>query len=632
MTENKTLDSQIILGGDAHLDMERKGSFVATDGARLPEADYENKPTEEERASLRRVAGKVPMIAYLICIVEFSERASYYGVQPLFGNFVNRKLPPGGNGYGAPPAGSEATAGALGMGSVKATAVTQSFNMLTYTLPVLFGYLADTRTGRYKMIMAGVFVCGVAHVLMCAAGAKSLLATGNAKIPFFISVYVLSMGAAMFKPNISPTLLDQMKGNKLMTKVLKTGEKVLVDPEHTTERVMLWFYLLINIGGFMNVPTSYTAKYVGWWLSFVLPLILYLPLPFLLMFLKKRLVLHPPGGSDLVNCFRVIGISFRRGGFMGMFKKGFFNNAKPSVIALSGSPMEVPWNDAFVDDVRRSMQATGIFCFFPIQIINDQGLGNAANTMSSMLTTKGVPNDVIGNFNSLSIIVAAPILNYGLYPFLRARGVHYGPVARMTTGLLLAACGGVGYCVLNYYAYKIGPCGSHGTSLDCVDADDNALTSNISIWYMAIPYAIGGVSELFVNVPAYGIAYSRAPKNMRGFVSSLNLFSSAIAYALNLALAGVIRDPFLTWDFGIPAIIGFILTAVFWWLFRHLDNEEYTVSENDDYEQHVGRPTSVGSSADPHVINEKTFEDKETALPTTTAVIDHKTPESKEIV
>lgn len=75
--ENKTADAQIILGGDAHLDMDR-GSMVEVDAARdvLPTANY---PTEEERLTLRRVAGKMPTIAYVICAVEFAERASYYG-------------------------------------------------------------------------------------------------------------------------------------------------------------------------------------------------------------------------------------------------------------------------------------------------------------------------------------------------------------------------------------------------------------------------------------------------------------------------------------------------------------------------------------------------------------------------
>ena len=77
MAESKTAEAQIVLGGDAHLDMDRKGSFVAThDVHGVPIADYEGKPTEEERLTLRRVAGKIPTIAYLICIVEFAERSS----------------------------------------------------------------------------------------------------------------------------------------------------------------------------------------------------------------------------------------------------------------------------------------------------------------------------------------------------------------------------------------------------------------------------------------------------------------------------------------------------------------------------------------------------------------------------
>ena len=54
------------------------------------EDDYEGKPTEEELRTLRRVPGKLPITAYLICTVEFCERASYYGIQPLINNYVNR--------------------------------------------------------------------------------------------------------------------------------------------------------------------------------------------------------------------------------------------------------------------------------------------------------------------------------------------------------------------------------------------------------------------------------------------------------------------------------------------------------------------------------------------------------------
>ena len=71
--------------------------------------------------------------------------------------------------------------------------------------------------------------------------------------------------------------------------------------------------------------------------------------------------------------------------------------------------------------------------------------------------------------------------------------------------------------------------------------------SPISLWWMAIPFSLGGLSEIFVNVPAYAIAYSRAPPNMRGLVSAINLFSTAINYAIGLAFTKLVRDPYLTW-------------------------------------------------------------------------------------
>ncbi|KAE9962021.1 hypothetical protein BLS_006235 [Venturia inaequalis] len=575
----------------------------------LPLDDEGNEahlPTEEEKKTLRQVAGKLPAVAYWLCLVEFAERASFYGVKPLFNNFVNRKLPVGGNKWGAPKKGSSDTAGALGLGTKKSSAVSQSFSMLVYALPVFFGWLADAKTGRFPLIVWGVIVCGIAHVLMVACGAPALLANHTAIAPFFISVYVLAVGAAMFKPNISPTLLDQMPVTVPVTKTLKSGEKVIIDPEATTERVMLWFYLFINIGGFFGVATTYSEKYVGWWLGFFLPLVIYLPLLPLLWYLRKHLVFYPPGGSDLGHCLKIIGIGFKNGGLLKIvtFKGGFFEPAKPSVMRAAGKQVTVPWNDEFVDDCARAVQACGIFMFFPIQYINDNGLGEAANAQSTMLTAINVPNDVIGNMNSLIIIVTTPMLNYGLYPLLRKMKIHYGPIARITTGLFISTLGGLGYTLINYYAYKTGPCGNRGTSATCVDADGNALVSNISVWWMAIPYALGGFSELFVNVPAYGLAYSRSPKNMRGLVSAINLFSTAIAYALGLAFSALIADPYLTWVFAGPTIVGAIATPVFWWIYKDIDKEEYKLSQNDDYHKefqavHAGsRNASVATGRD----------------------------------
>jgi hypothetical protein len=77
-----------------------------------------------------------------MCLIEFAERASYYGCRGPFNNFINRPLPIGGNGAGAVApgaAGLNQSAGALGRGSVTATALVQMFNFLAYVFPIWGG-------------------------------------------------------------------------------------------------------------------------------------------------------------------------------------------------------------------------------------------------------------------------------------------------------------------------------------------------------------------------------------------------------------------------------------------------------------------------------------------------------------
>ena len=83
------------------------------------------------------------------------------------------------------------------MGQAKANAVNQSFNLIAYCLPMLTGYLADAKFGRYKMIIYGIYIMGIGHIILVASGAKSLLASGAAQGPFFVGIYIIAIGAGM---------------------------------------------------------------------------------------------------------------------------------------------------------------------------------------------------------------------------------------------------------------------------------------------------------------------------------------------------------------------------------------------------------------------------------------------------
>lgn len=105
--------------------------------------------------------------------------------------------------------------------------------------------------------------------------------------------------------------------------------------------------------------------------------------------------------------------------------------------------------------------------------------------------------------------------------------------------------------------------------------------SPLSLWYYAIPVAVSASSEIFVNVTAYSLAYSRAPPNMRGFVMALSLSMQAVTDLITLAAADAIRDPYLVYVFAVPAGLGFVAAFVFYRLFKDLDNEAFLIHDED---------------------------------------------------
>jgi dipeptide/tripeptide permease len=172
-------------------------------GSQVDDSAYP-QPTQEELTSLRKVADSIPMVSYALCAVEFAERASYYGVTTVFSNFMQFPLPKGGNGAGAPPRGTEETAGALNKGLQFSSAFSLLFTFLAYLIPLFGAWIADTRLGRYKTIALGVFICGIAHIVLIFGAIPSVLQAGHALAPFLIGYFILAFGAGECFPNNFP--------------------------------------------------------------------------------------------------------------------------------------------------------------------------------------------------------------------------------------------------------------------------------------------------------------------------------------------------------------------------------------------------------------------------------------------
>ncbi|CAF3487648.1 unnamed protein product [Fusarium graminearum] len=545
------------------LDPEANALSVSDSGSDRP------TPTTEEREKLRKIAGSIPWVSYLLCIVELAERASFYGCKTVFNNFLQFPLPKGGNGAGAvakdDPNGH---AGALNRGLQFASAMVLLFNFLAYVIPIFGAWLGDTKTGRFKAITYGVIIGGVAHVIMVGGAAPAVLKAGNGLAPFMVSFFLLAIGAGLFKPNVVPLIIDQYTDQTEYVKTLKSGERVIVDPETTIQRIMLIFYMCINVGAFFMIATTYIEKYVGFWLAFLLPGIVYILLPVLLMSQYKTLKRTPPQGSDLNTFFKIVGAAIKENKGR-LWAKNFFESVKPSVLAAKGKT--VSWDSRAVEHARRTLSACLIFLYQPLFYLNNGGVGNVLSNQGASMTMNGAPNDLIHNFNPLTLMIFAPIMSYVLYPLLNKHHIKFGPISRMTVGYISAILGSLVGAIIQWRVYKTSPCGYHGSTCDGV--------SPVSIWWQLPTVMLGAIGELFTAVTAYEMAYARAPEGMKSTVVAINLAMQALSSALAQILIPSIADPNLIWAWAAPCIALFIQTIIFWVRHRHVNDEKYLIRE-----------------------------------------------------
>jgi dipeptide/tripeptide permease len=345
--------------------------------------------------------------------------------------------------------------------------------------------------------------------------------------------------------------------------------------------MMLIFYGLINVGAFFALATTYSEKYVGYWLAFLLPGILYFLLPILLFFWYNKTIKKAPNKSAYDKFYAIIWIALKKNGLK-IGRKGFWDPARPSVMRANGittyKGQPIPWDDGLVDDVHRTFSACQIFLYFIVYNLNDGGIGSVGSAQAATMTTNGAPNDLLSNFNPLTIIVAIPFLSYVVYPTLHRYNIRFGRISRITFGFTLAWISGIYGAVLQYYIYKTSPCGYNATS-----CSNNGIVSPLNVWLQIPNVALGALSECFCNVTAYELAYARSPRNMKALVMALFLFTNALSSALGEIVTPAIIDPHLIWVWAGPAIAMAVLTAHFYWRYHFMDSDEFMTEQNQTF-------------------------------------------------
>ncbi|KAI1478685.1 hypothetical protein K445DRAFT_68644 [Daldinia sp. EC12] len=582
-------------------DLKTTGSGPSSDiDEPLRGPNGEEYPTKEELDTLRRVKGPINLIIYTIAFIELCERFAYYGTTAVFVNFISQPLPPGSTtGAG----GTDLQAGALDQGQRASTGLVLFNSFWSYLMPLLGGWLADTYWGKYKTINVAVVVALFGHIILIISALPPVIANPKGALGCFsVGLVFFGIGVGLFKANISPMIAEQYENTqpRAIVKTLKSGERVVVDPVLTISIIYMRYYFFINVGSLIgSITMVYAEKYVGFWLSFVLPTGLFLLCPIVLVAFKAKYVRHPPTGSVLSKALALVSLSMKGRWSLNpittiknLREPGFFERVKPSKIPASERPAWMTFDDHWVDEVRRGFKACSVFVWYPIYWLSYNQLNNNLVSQAATMHLGGVPNDVVSNLDPFALLIFIPICDKLIYPLIRRAGIHFTPIKKITTGFALGTVAMTVAAIIQHYIYMQSPCRSvdgYGYVDDCrahlnlpADAPENLYKPPLTVWIQTPAYVILALAEICSSITGLEYAFTKAPKNMRGFVTGVFWFSQAFSSAIGQAFVPLATDPYLVWLYMTIAIISALGGVGFWYSFSDLDREEEALNALPD--------------------------------------------------
>ena len=318
---------------------------------------------------------------------------------------------------------------------------------------------------------------------------------------------------------------------------------------------------------------------MGFWLSYTLPTIVFALCPIVLWVGKNRYVTSPPTGSVLASALRLWRHAAHGRWSLNpvemirlMTADDFWENAKPSKQVGESKPSWMTFDDVWVDEVRRGFKACTVFLWYPLYWLPYNQITSNLVSQAAVMTTHGIPNDVLTNLDPLALIIFIPICDLFLYPALRRAGINFSALKKITAGFLVGSISMIWATVVQVYIYRTSPCGDKASL--CADTNGNPIVSPINLWVQTGAYVLIAFSEIFASITGLEYAFTKAPKNMRSLVMSVFLFTSAVASALGEAFVPITVDPYLVWNYGTMAVIAGVGGSLFWIAVRKIDSEE----------------------------------------------------------
>jgi POT family proton-dependent oligopeptide transporter len=453
---------------------------------------------------------------------EFAERCSYYGMRAILFAYL--------------------TTGLL-YDDKDANFIYYPFKIGCYFLPLLGGFIADRWLGRYWTIVGFALPYVIGQFLL----------TLPERYALFPALVLLAGGSGVIKPNIS-TLLGQTYDQK------RPGNELL------RRSAFLWFYLSINIGALISqtalpeVRNHYVKTHVS-------------------AEIAKVLVEAEEKGEDILKIApndvvrKANSVAFQYPAWLMVASlilfalgKKFYAVEKVEHHVLTDEQRSLRWQT-----LSRLFGIFALVVLFWLGYEHNDTLWIAFNRdyvdLRIPFLDKTVAPDQLQMLNALFVVVLIPVFNFTLTR-LDPQTRVFTPMRKVLAGFILTAA------AIGIMSAAGSMAQGHVQSELRGDKMMDVSTVRVSIWWPATAYIVLTFGEVLLYGTMLEIAYTAAPKSMKGFVSACFLVTNAIANLLNilwtpmyggsLPTPAAERGPFLPAQFfGITAAIVLLAAILF---------------------------------------------------------------------
>jgi dipeptide/tripeptide permease len=489
----------------------------------------------------RAQSARHPIAFWFFFWGEFAERASFYGMRTILALYLTSVL------HFATP---------------DASTVQNIFKATAYFLPLLGGFVADRFFGKYWTIVGfsipyvlGHFILGIPH-----------------PIALYIALALLAGGSGVIKPNIS-TLMGQ------------TYDAQRPGQEKLRSSAFLWFYFAINVGSLIStlalpsIREYFAGPEPDWshlqrayalafqfpaWLMVAALIVFAAGKPF---YAKETIQRGPASPEERQDRWKTLGKLAGIFTLIIFFWVPYEHNDTIWVYFIRDY-VHLPEAPKFLQqEESRTPKKEGSTAPEPPKDADAE-----ATQPDQAAGPQRVPPDQVQSLNPLCVLIFAPFFVW----FFRVTDPN-GRIFTTTNKMLLGFVMGVVASVLMTTA------GYLATGTDAIPSVTPVPESaKVSVLWPTFAYIFLTIGEVLVYGTGLELAYTAAPKSMKGFVTGCFLATIMIADLINAVLSKLYgasiadpaskRGPLSSVEFfGLMTLIAVAAMIGFYFVSRRLD-------------------------------------------------------------